>query len=79
MDVRIGVTYTAKEIDVELAADTDRAKLKADIEEALGNEDGVLWMIDSHGRERDMRRANHGRGSGKAVQKSFHLGSPRVF
>ena len=51
MDVRIGVTYTPKEIDVELAADTDRAKLKTDIEEALGNADGVLWMTDSHGRE----------------------------
>jgi hypothetical protein len=51
LDVRIGVTYTPKEIDVELAADADRDQLKADIEEALGNEVGVLWMTDSHGRE----------------------------
>lgn len=51
MDVRIGVTYTPKEIDVELDADTDREKLKADIEEALGSDVGVLWLTDSHGRE----------------------------
>lgn len=51
MDVRIGVTYTGKEIDVEMADDTDRDKLKADIEAALADADGVLWLVDSHGRE----------------------------
>lgn len=51
MDVRIGVTYTGKEIDVEMPDDTDRTKLKADIEDALAKEDGVLWLTDSHGRE----------------------------
>jgi hypothetical protein len=51
LDVRIGVIYTPKEIDVELDAETDRDQLKTDIEEALGNADGVLWMTDSHGRE----------------------------
>lgn len=51
MDVRIGVTYTAKEIDIELASDADRDALKKSIEEALSDEDGVLWMTDHHGRE----------------------------
>lgn len=50
MDVRIGVTYTAKEIDVELEDDTDRDKLRADIESALANESGVLWLTDRRGR-----------------------------
>lgn len=51
MDVRIGVTYSAKELDIELPSDTDRDALKAEIESALGNDDGVLWLTDNHGRE----------------------------
>jgi hypothetical protein len=51
LDVRIGVIYTPKEIDVELAPDTDRDQLKADIETALSDEARVLWMTDSHGRQ----------------------------
>ena len=50
MDVRIGVTYTAKEIDVELDDDIDREKLRSDIEAALANEAGVLWLTDRRGR-----------------------------
>ena len=49
MDVRIGVTYTAKEIDVELEDGTDRSELMANIEGALGG-DGVLWLTDRRGR-----------------------------
>ncbi len=51
MDVRIGVTYSARELDIELAADTDRAALKAAIEQALSDDEGVLWFTDHHGRE----------------------------
>jgi len=51
VDVRIGVTYTPKEIDVELGADADAASIKADIEAALGNEAGVLWLTDKRGRQ----------------------------
>ena len=50
MDVRIGVTYTAKEIDIELDDDVDREKLRSDIEAALANEAGVLWLTDRRGR-----------------------------
>jgi hypothetical protein len=50
VDVRIGVTYTAKEIDVELADDTDRAQLKAAIEDSLSKPDSVLWLTDRRGR-----------------------------
>jgi len=50
VDVRIGVTYTAKEIDVELDDDIDREKLRSDIEAALANEAGVLWLTDRRGR-----------------------------
>lgn len=51
MDVRIGVTYTPKEIDVELGSDADPATVKADIEQALSNEHGVLWLTDKRGRQ----------------------------
>ncbi|WCO67705.1 DUF3107 domain-containing protein [Iamia majanohamensis] len=49
MDVRIGVTYTAKELEVELSEDTDVASVKADVEAALSG-GGVLWLTDRKGR-----------------------------
>jgi hypothetical protein len=51
VDVRIGVTYSAKELDIELSTDVDRDDLKRRIEQALAEADGVLWLIDNHGRE----------------------------
>ena len=51
MDVRIGVTYSPKEILVELADDVDRAELKAQIEKSLSGDDSVLWLTDRRGRD----------------------------
>ncbi len=50
MDVRIGVTYTAKELDVELADDADTEKLKTDIQTALSGGD-MVWVTDKRGRQ----------------------------
>ena len=50
MDVRIGVTYTPKEIEVELSDDTDRDHLITTIEEAISAEGKVLWLTDRRGR-----------------------------
>lgn len=50
MDVRIGVTYTPKELEVELSDDTDRDQLVQDVEAALGKAEGVLWLTDRKGR-----------------------------
>ena len=50
MDVRIGVTYTAKEIDVELADGTDHETVRATVEKALSGTDPVLWLTDRRGR-----------------------------
>jgi Protein of unknown function (DUF3107) len=50
VDVRIGVTQTPKEIEVELADDTDVDKLVAEIESALASGEGVLWLTDRRGR-----------------------------
>lgn len=49
MDVRIGIVQTAKELEVELAEDTDRDALLRQIEEAL-SDDAVLWLTDRRGR-----------------------------
>ena len=50
MDVRIGVTYSPKELSVELPEGTDVATLRADIEKALAAEASVLWLTDRRGR-----------------------------
>ena len=50
MDVRIGVSQTAKEIDVELPDGADVDALKADIDKAL-TEGTTLWVTDRKGRQ----------------------------
>jgi len=50
MDVRVGVTQAPKEIHVELADDTDQAAVIADVEAALADSSGVLWLTDKKGR-----------------------------
>lgn len=50
MDVRIGVTYSPKEIEVELAEGTDPDKLAAEIGDVLRSDSGVLWLTDRRGR-----------------------------
>ena len=49
MEVRIGVTQTPREIEIELA-DGDRDQVVKDIEQALAAGDGVLWLTDRRGR-----------------------------
>lgn len=50
MDVRIGVTYSAKELDIELAEGADTDQLKADIQQALGD-GSLVWITDKRGRQ----------------------------
>lgn len=52
MDVRIGVTYSPKELDLELDDDADPASIRSDIEQALaGGSASVLWLTDRRGRQ----------------------------
>ena len=51
MDVRIGITQTPKELEVELNDDADRDKVVAEIEKLLKTGDGVLWLTDKKGRK----------------------------
>jgi hypothetical protein len=49
MDVRIGVIYTPKEIEVELGDDAADQVMK-DVEAALSGASSVLWLTDRRGR-----------------------------
>jgi hypothetical protein len=50
VDVRIGITHTPKELEVEMPDDADRDDVVADIEKLLNTGDGVLWLTDRKGR-----------------------------
>ena len=50
MDLRIGVSQTAKELDIDLPEGTDPDKLKAEIDKSLAGE-GTLWVTDRKGRQ----------------------------
>jgi uncharacterized protein DUF3107 len=50
VDVRIGITHTPKELEVEMPEDSDRDKVVAEIEKLLKTGDGVLWLTDRKGR-----------------------------
>lgn len=50
MDVRIGVTYTAKELEVELPDGDDATTVKGLVESAI-SAGGVLWLTDKKGRQ----------------------------
>jgi hypothetical protein len=50
VDVRIGVTYTGKELEVELADDSDRDAIAKQIDAAVAGENPVLWLTDRRGK-----------------------------
>jgi hypothetical protein len=50
VDVRIGVTQTPKEIELDLGDAADADAVVAKIEAALGS-DAVLWLTDRRGRK----------------------------
>ena len=51
MDVRIGVTQSTRDINIEVADDIDRAALKAQIDAAVTGAVDVLWLTDKKGRD----------------------------
>lgn len=50
VDVRIGVTNTPKEIEVELGEGADAEALVRQVQESLAVERGILWLTDRRGR-----------------------------
>lgn len=51
VDVRIGVTYSPREIEVQLPDDADRDELRRRVEDVLAGDEGVLWLTDRKGRD----------------------------
>ncbi len=51
MDVRIGVTYSPREIDLQLGDDVDRDDLRKRVDEVLSDETQVLWLTDRKGND----------------------------
>lgn len=50
MDVRIGVTYTGKEIDIDMGDNADADAVRSQVDDALAGESAVLWLTDKKGR-----------------------------
>jgi hypothetical protein len=51
VDVRIGVTQAPREINIEVADDTDRDALRKQVEAALTGAIDVLWLTDRRGKD----------------------------
>ena len=50
MEIRIGVTYSPKEIEIDLADDTSGDALVEQISASVGQEGTMLWLTDRKGR-----------------------------
>jgi hypothetical protein len=51
VDVRIGVTQSPREIEVDLGDAADVEALSAQMAEALDSKSGMLWLTDRKGRK----------------------------
>jgi uncharacterized protein DUF3107 len=51
VDVRIGVTYSPKELELEVAEGTTAEDLREQVSSALSDGDNVLWLTDRKGRQ----------------------------
>ncbi len=51
MQVRIGVTYIPREIEVELPDDADPNTVRQSVEDALAGGSGLLWLTDRKGHQ----------------------------
>jgi hypothetical protein len=50
MDVRIGLIHNGREIELEVADDTDPDELRGSVEKALLDGTALLWLTDKKGR-----------------------------
>jgi hypothetical protein len=51
VEISIGVTYTPKEISLELAAGSDAESVKTAVDATLSGSQNVLWLEDKKGRQ----------------------------
>lgn len=50
MEVRIGVTYTGKELDIDLGDDAKPDAVQSEVDAAVTGNHPVLWLTDKKGR-----------------------------
>jgi Protein of unknown function (DUF3107) len=50
VEVRIGIIHSVKELDIDLAEETKQDEVVADVNKALSEPDGVLWLRNKRGR-----------------------------
>ena len=50
MEIRIGVTYSPKEMEIDLADDISGDELVEQISASVGEEGAMLWLADKKGR-----------------------------
>ncbi|MGH9124921.1 MAG: DUF3107 domain-containing protein [Acidimicrobiales bacterium] len=50
MEVRIGVTQSPREIEVDLGDDADAAAVAKQVEDAVNGDVSILWLTDRKGR-----------------------------
>jgi len=50
VEIRIGVTQTPKEIEIELSDDVASDELVKEITASVGKEGAILWLTDKKGR-----------------------------
>ncbi len=50
VDIRIGVTYSPREIDLQLPEDSDQDDIRKEIEAVLAGDDSILWLTDRRGK-----------------------------
>lgn len=46
MNVRIGIVHSARELDIDLPESAKHDDVVADVEKALAQPDGILWILD---------------------------------
>ncbi len=51
MDIRIGVSDSPREINIQLSDDTDREELRGRIDAALAGDASTLWLADDKGKD----------------------------
>ncbi len=51
MDVRVGIQYSSKEIEVDLGDGVDKDAVQKEIDKVLTNGTAVLWLTDKKGRK----------------------------
>ncbi|NCG23450.1 MAG: DUF3107 family protein [Actinobacteria bacterium] len=51
MDIRIGVSDSPREINIQLPDEADRAELRGRVDAALSGEASTLWLTDDKGKD----------------------------